>query len=108
MKKKTAQLHIRLEPHEMEHLKELSKRCGLPASTIVRSLIAGYQPKEFPGTEFFKYMNMMSATANNINQIVARAHSYGYLDIQELEEEVSDLKELRKACMQKFFYSDGD
>ena len=103
---KTARFEIRLAEDDLDHLKEIAAQCGLPASEFVRSLIKGFHPKEFPKEEFHRCLNLLSVTANNINQIVARAHAFGYLDVQELDEEVRELKKLRLDLMEQFLTSE--
>ena len=103
---KTVQIHFRVNESDYEHLRQTAESCGVSMSVLVRSLISGFQPKEFPKEEFHKCLNLLSVTANNINQIVARALAFGYLDVQELDEEVRELKKLRLDLMEQFLTSE--
>ena len=39
-----SQVHVRLNPTELEHLKAIAQACDLPGSTVLRVLLRGARP----------------------------------------------------------------
>lgn len=50
-----------------------------------------YEPREKPDERFYETMRQMYTIGNNINQIVMRAHSFGFVDVKELKEQMNKL-----------------
>lgn len=47
----------------------------------------GYEPKEKPDERFYDTMRNLSAIGNNINQLAAKAHTLGFIDVPMLKNE---------------------
>ncbi len=54
---------------------------GLTQSSVLRILITGYEPQARIDERFFDVMKQMYAIGNNLNQIVRRANSLGFVDV---------------------------
>lgn len=80
---------------EDSQLKEKAQKTLLSEAALIRMLIAGYEPKQAPGKEFYECMNQMSRIGCNINQIAAKANSTGQIDAGWLEQEVGKLQKLQ-------------
>lgn len=79
-------LQVRLTSEDFDYLEELSTKTCLSKSSLVRLLILGYKPKEKPDKEFYLLLKEMYAIGNNLNQLVAKAHSLGFIDKPKLNE----------------------
>lgn len=93
---------IYLSEQENELLEEASKRTGLNQSTLIRTLILGYAPREKPDEQFYMYMRMLSGLSNRVNQLAIKSHTYDYIDTEELNDLAKSIKELRIQILDKY------
>jgi predicted DNA-binding protein len=80
MRKRNHSVLLRLSSEEYQHLAEQAKTTGLPREVYIRSLIAGYVPKELPPLEYHALLRELSAIGNNLNQIAAQANAVKHID----------------------------
>ena len=85
---KNIQKHFRFTNIEALELKIKAQKACMTESQLVRMLVRGYLPKEKPDNRFYETMRQLSNIANNINQLAAKAHSLGFIDARQLDEEV--------------------
>ena len=78
MRKRNAQVILRLTPDERGLLQHSARKAGLTQSAYLRMLIAGHVPKELPPIEYHKLLRELYAIGNNLNQIAARANTTGF------------------------------
>lgn len=102
MKERIIKKQFWMTKEEAAKLKEKAKRIHMTEAALIRALIAGYEPKEKPGREFFDVMNQLSNIGNNMNQIAVKLHTLGIYDADQLDEERRQLRELRSAIMKQF------
>ena len=79
-------LSVRLKPTEHQKLKQLCEDSGLPASTVIRQLIAGAEVRPRRTKELKELYLAINRIGTNINQI-ARKINAGFgtrNDMQEL------------------------
>lgn len=88
MSKRNIEKHILMNSNEATELKEKAERACLSEAGLIRLLIKGYQPKEKPDSKFYDVMRELSAIANNLNQLTAKANSLGYIDTPMLKEQI--------------------
>ena len=69
----------------MLKLKKNVKKTGLSQETYIRTLLAGYAPKELPPPDYHSMMRELNAIGNSINQIAARANATGFILADEYE-----------------------
>jgi len=77
-----------LSPQEAAELKRKAKLAGISETAVIRILIGGYEPREKPDGNFYKAMQNLSVIGNNINQLAAKAHALGFIDMPMLKTEV--------------------
>ena len=63
---KTARIEFVMTEEEAVRLKETAKSLRLPVSRLIRMLLEGYRPKEFPGDRFFDDLNKLRDEANKM------------------------------------------
>ncbi len=99
---RTIKKQIWLSEEEDRQLKEKAEATCLTEAALIRMLIQGFLPKEKPQADFYKAMNQITAIGNNLNQIAARANTFGFADVKALECEIENLRNFRLALEKKF------
>ena len=89
--KRTIKKQIWLNREEAGALKNKAKKACLTEAALIRLLLSGYEPKVFPGEEIREFTKALSQIGNNLNQLVVKAHSLGYIDAIKLEDELRRL-----------------
>lgn len=83
MLKRNIKITFRLNAKEHQQLKKNVKKTGLSQETYIRTLLAGYVPKELPPPDYHSMMRELNAIGNSINQIAARANATGFFLAEE-------------------------
>ena len=83
MLKRNIKITFRLNAKEHQRLKKCVKKTGLSQETYIRTLLAGYVPKELPPPDYHAMMCELNAIGNSINQIAARANATGFFLAEE-------------------------
>ncbi len=91
-----------LSVEEDELLKEKAGAVCLTEAALIRMLIRGFAPKEKPGMEFYRSMHQIAVIGENLNQIVRRAHTLGFVDVNRLNHEMETLRAFRLAMEKKY------
>ena len=78
-----------LSPQEVAELKRKSEIAGISETAVIRLLIRDYEPREKPDGRFYDAMRNLSAIGNNINQLAAKAHTLGFIDVPMLKNEAN-------------------
>ena len=87
MKRRTVKKQFWLSRDEAQDLAKKAKKTCLTEAAFVRLLVRGYEPKEKPDGRFYDAMRNLSAIGNNINQLAAKAHTLGFIDVPMLKNE---------------------
>ena len=80
MLKRCHQITFRLNENEVKEFRLHVAKSGLSQESYLRSLIAGYVPKELPPLEYHVLLRELNAIGNNLNQIAAQANAIKYID----------------------------
>ena len=94
MKTRTTEMHLRLTPEEKETLTEKAKLARLSREEFCRRILNGAIVKEAPSVDVRQLLRQMRHIGGNLNQLLARANTVGFIDTIQLNK---DLAELRKA-----------
>lgn len=87
MKRRTVKKQFWFSRDEAQDLQKKAKKTCLTEAALVRLLVRGYEPKERPDERFYDTMRNLSAIGNNINQLAAKAHTLGFIDVPLLKNE---------------------
>ena len=87
MKRSTVKKQVWFSRDEAQDLAKKAKKTFLTEAASVRLLVRGYEPKEKPDERFYDAMRNLSAIGNNINQLAAKAHTLGFIDVPMLKNE---------------------
>ena len=80
-----------LSETENQELIRKANLSGLSQTSVIRLLLMNYEPREKPDQRFYETMQQLYAIGNNINQIVRKANSLGFVDVVALEEQLDKL-----------------
>ena len=83
------QLTLRLTADEYAHVKQLSKSSGLKMEPAIRALVMGVNLYPRPPDEYAEIRRQLAAIGNNINQLAAKAHTLGFIDVPMLKNEAN-------------------
>ena len=89
MSKRNIEKHILMNKAEAQDLQKKAKRACLSEGGLIRLLLRGYEPREKPDERFYDVMRELSAIGNNINQLAAKAHTLGFIDMPMLKNEAN-------------------
>ena len=87
MKRRTVKKQFWFSRDEAQDLQKKAKKTCLTEAALVRLLVRGYEPKERPDERFYDTMRNLSSIGNNINQLAAKAHTLGFIDVPMLKKE---------------------
>lgn len=76
-----------LSPEDAKKLKYKAEIAGPSETAVIRLFIREYEPKEKPDERFYSTIRNLSAIGNNINQLVAKANTLGFIDTPMLKSE---------------------
>ncbi|MBR3354287.1 MAG: plasmid mobilization relaxosome protein MobC [Oscillospiraceae bacterium] len=106
--KRTIKKQLWVSKAEDTDIKEKAGKTCLSEAALIRLLIKGYKPKEKPDDRFYEAMRQLSSIANNLNQLVAKAHSLGFIDAQTLDEEVIRWHQFQADIERQFLRPEDD
>ena len=78
-----------LAPKDAEELKRKAELAGITETAVARLLIRGYEPREKPDGRFYDATRNLPAIGNTINQLAAKAHTLGFIDVPMLKNEAN-------------------
>ena len=98
MTKRTRQndLHIYLNDAETEALQTLCEKTKKPKSVVIRQLIQNMCLVEAPPADFKQFTVELRRIGVNLNQLVAKANSIGFIDLEECETVLADYRKLER------------
>ena len=73
---------------EAQELQRKAKKACLHESTLIRKLIAGYEPKETPKEEFYDVMDEIRKISDSLEMIAYRSGHLTEIDAMLLEHEI--------------------
>ena len=101
--KRTIKKQFWMNESEDRQLKRKAKMTLLTEAALIRMLIAGYEPRQAPGKEFYECMNQMTRIGTNINQIAAKANAMNLIDTVKYWANVSDLQKAIGEIMEEIY-----
>ena len=87
-RKRNVQVLVRFDRKEYEAMTKKVSKTGLSRENYIRQLVAGSQPKCRPPQEYSDMMEQLYRIGSNLNQVAAKAHTLGVIDVQRYDEEV--------------------
>lgn len=106
MRKRNIQKIFRFNRTEAQDLQRKAKKACLSEAGLIRLLLKGYEPKEQPDEKFYEAMRELRYISSNLNQLVAKANSLGFIDVLMLKEEVKRWNKFQLDVEKKFLQPD--
>ena len=95
---------FRVDKTENEVIKTKADMCCLTESELIQMLVMGFIPREAPPQAFYTKMNELNMVGVNLKQLIAKANTLGFTDIDRLNKVVARIDELTydiKCCYTK-------
>lgn len=102
MKTRTTEMHLRLTPEEKETLTEKAKLARLSREEFCRRILNGAIVKEAPSVDVRQLLRQMRHIGGNLNQLLARANTVGFIDTVQLKKELTELRKAREVIVEAY------
>ena len=102
MKTRTKEMHLRLTPEEKETLTEKAKLARLSREEFCRRILNGAIVKEAPSVDVRQLLRQMRHIGGNLNQLLARANTVGFIDTIQLKKELAELHKAQEVIVEAY------
>ena len=102
MKTRTAEMHLRLTPEEKETLTEKANKVRLSREEFCRRILNGATVKEAPSADVRQLLRQMRRIGGNLNQLLARANTVGFIDTVQLKKDLADLRKAQEVIVEAY------
>lgn len=99
---RNVRIQFRLTKEEHTKLLELADEAQMNVSEFLRTCILRSQILPRPSIDFHELVLQFRHIGNNINQVIATAHSQGFIDSLRLREQLDQLWELEQQASALF------
>ena len=102
MKTRTTEMHLRLTPEEKETLTEKAELARLSREEFCRRILNGAIVKEAPSVDVRQLLRQMRHIGGNLNQLLARANTVGFIDTIQLKKELAELRKAQEVIVEAY------
>ena len=102
MKTRTTEMHIRLTPEEKETLTEKANKARLSREEFCRRILNGATVKEAPSADVRQLLRQMRRIGGNLNQLLDRANTVGFIDTVQLKKDLADLRKAQEVIVEAY------
>lgn len=96
---KDSRFELRLTKAERELLAAKAKKAGISSGEFVRKIICDTEVREAPTADVKELLRLMRRIGGNINQLLHRANTVGFVDTVQLWKDLAELRQARQAIM---------
>lgn len=96
---KDSRFELRLTNAERELLAAKAKKAGISSGEFVRKIICDTEVREAPTADVKELLRLMRRIGGNINQLLHRANTVGFVDTVQLRKDLAELRQARQAIM---------
>ena len=96
---KDSRFELRLTKAERELLAAKAEKAGIPSGEFVRKIIRDTEVREAPSADVKELLRLMRRIGGNINQLLHRANTVGFVDTVQLRKDLAELRQARQAIM---------
>ena len=97
--KKDNRFELRLSKAERELLAAKAKKAGMSCGEFLRKTICEKEIREAPSADVKELLRLMRRIGGNINQLLHRANTVGFVDTVQLRKDLAELRQARQAIM---------
>lgn len=102
MRNRNCSFLIRLTKKEMDTVTKKARKLGLSREGYCRQALLNPVVKEAPSADAQALTNELKRVGNNLNQVLALAHSKGFLDVPRLKQVIEETWTAEKAIIQAY------
>ena len=99
---KDSRFELRLTKAERELLAAKAKKAGISSGEFVRKIIRGTEIREAPTADVKELLRVMRRIGGNINQILHRANTVGFIDTVQLRKDLIELRDARRLIVDAY------
>ena len=100
--KKDNRFELRLSKAERELLAAKAKKAGMSCGEFLRKTICEKEIREAPTADVKELLRVMRRIGGNINQILHRANTVGFIDTVQLRKDIVELREARRLIVDAY------
>ena len=97
--KKDNRFELRLSKAERELLAAKAKKAGMSCGEFLRKTICEQEIREAPTTDVKELLRVMRRIGGNINQILHRANTVGFMDTVQLRKDLAELRQAQEVIV---------
>lgn len=97
--KKDNRFELRLSKAERELLAAKAKKAGISSGEFVRKIIRDTEVREAPTADVKELLRVMRRIGGNINQILHRANTVGFMDTVQLRKDLAELRQAQEVIV---------
>lgn len=106
--KRSIKKQVWLNRKEAQDLQKKADKACLEESTLIRVLIAGYQPKEKPDERFYEFMDELRRLSEAMSKISDSMYRYGADEAMKLSAELDKLHKFEAEIEKRFLKHDRE
>ena len=90
MRKRNRRVEIYFTEDELSSLMQKVRQSGLSREAFCRAALQGVKIKEAPPADYYKLIMEVRKVGTNINQILHKANTLGFLDVPMIKKALKD------------------
>lgn len=106
--KRSIKKQVWLNRKEAQDLQKKADKACLEESTLIRVLIAGYQPKEKPDERFYEFMTELRRLSDSMSRISDNLYRVGADEAKILSTELDRLHKFEAEIEKRFLKHDRE
>lgn len=107
MERKIKIVSVKFSESELEQIDKMAFKTCRMRSTFIREVALGYSPREKPSEDFNEVIKQLRYLNNNLNQLVAKAHSIGFIDNKKYDKQVKEINSLIISMRKKYLIGEN-
>ena len=104
---KDSRFELRLTKAERELLAAKAKKAGISSGEFVRKIICDTEVREAPSADVKELLRLMRRIGGNINQLLHRANTVGFIDTVQPRKDLVELREVRQMIVAAYNIKSG-
>lgn len=98
---------VKFSDNELKRIDENAFKTCRMRSTYIREVALGYAPQERPSEDFSEVIRQLRYMNNNLNQLTAKAHSFGFIDERKYSNQVDAINALIVGMKRKYLLGEN-
>lgn len=99
MRKRNCRIEIYFTKDELDTLMTKVQKTNLSREGFCRQVLNAAEVREAPSADVKELLRLMRRIGGNINQLLHRANTVGFVDTVQLRKDLAELRQARQAIM---------